>query len=147
MQVSPIPSELSCLNNMEKRLISLVQPFMKLVVLPYGQRALKGQTINFPVNTSEICQSLPKTLDNAGVVLIAPPRAGRSEQAEIPSRQTYFSVRRPLLIRALHWLKDNNHLYRDVEIEHSENIDDKVGSQQEPGEVLEEETPVIRRDH
>ena len=74
-----IPSELSCLNNMEKRLISHVQPFMKLVVLPYDQRALKGQTINFPVNTSEICQSLPKTLDNAGIVLIAPPRASRSE--------------------------------------------------------------------
>jgi len=52
MRVSPIPPELDCLNNI---LISRVQPFMKLVVLPYGQRALKGQTINFPVNTSEIC--------------------------------------------------------------------------------------------
>ena len=117
MRVSAIPSELSCLNNMEKRLISHVQPFMKLVVLPYDQRALKGQTINFPVNTSEICQSLPKTLDNAGIVLIAPPRASRSEQSEIPARQTYFSVCRPLLIRAIHWLKDNNMLYRDIEIE------------------------------
>ena len=63
MHVPPVPSVLSCLNTLEKRLICLVQPFMKLIVLPYGQRALKGQTVNFPVNTSEICSSLPKTLE------------------------------------------------------------------------------------
>ena len=65
---------------MVKRLISLVQPFKKLGVLPHIWSACtKGQTINFPVKTSEICQPLLKTLNNAGVVLIAPPRAGRSE--------------------------------------------------------------------
>ena len=138
MRVSAIPPELSCLNNMKKRLISRVQPFMKVVVLPYGQRALKGQTINFCVNTSEICQSLLKTLDNAGIVLIAPPRASRSEQSEILSRQTYFSVRRPLLIRALHWLKDYNMLYRDIEIE-SDTDDNEICPQEEPGDLLEEE--------
>ena len=42
MCVRAITPELSCLNNMEKRLISEVQPFMKLVVLSYGQQALKG---------------------------------------------------------------------------------------------------------
>ena len=57
---------------------------MKLVVLPYGQRALQGQTVNFPVNTSEVCSSLPKTLDNAGIVLIAPPRTGSSDTTETP---------------------------------------------------------------
>ena len=53
---------------MERRLISLIQPFMKLIVLPYGQRALKGQIVNFPINTGEVCSSLPRTLDNAGNV-------------------------------------------------------------------------------
>ena len=110
MHVRAIPPELSCLNNMEKRLISCVQPFMKLVVLPYGQQALKGQTINFPINASEICQSLPKTLDDDGIVLIAPPRA---EQADISEGQALFSVQRPLLIRALHELKEDDRLYRD----------------------------------
>ena len=84
MHVPPVPSMLSCLNSMEKQLICLVQPFMKLIVLPYGQRALKAQTVNFPVNTSEICSSLPKTLDNAGIVLIAPSRTGNPDSAEIP---------------------------------------------------------------
>ena len=65
MRVPPVPVELSCLNSMEKRLISLIQPFMELIVLPYGQRALKGQTVNFPINASEVCCSLPRALDNA----------------------------------------------------------------------------------
>ena len=78
MHVPQSPQELTCLNNMEKRLISRVQPFMKLVVLPYGQRALQGQTINFPVNMSEVCSSLPKPLDNAGIILIALPRTESS---------------------------------------------------------------------
>ena len=52
MRVLPVPSLLSCLNSMERQLISLIQPFMKLIiVLPYGQRALRGQTVNFPINT------------------------------------------------------------------------------------------------
>ena len=51
--VDEIPPELSRLNTMEQRLISRVQAFMKPIVLPLGQRALAGQTINFPVNVSE----------------------------------------------------------------------------------------------
>ena len=47
---------------------------------------LKGQTVNFPVNTSEICSSLPKTLDNAGIVLIAPSRTGNPDSMEVPVR-------------------------------------------------------------
>ena len=93
---------------------------MKLIVLPYGQRALKGQTVNFPVNTSEICSSLPKTLDNAGVVLIAPSRTDNFDLTEIPVPQNYFSVCRPCIIRALQWLQQHNSLYRDIEVAHDE---------------------------
>ena len=47
MHVDKIPHELSRLNTMEQRLISGVQAFMKLIVLPLGQRALAGKTIIF----------------------------------------------------------------------------------------------------
>ena len=47
MHVAPVPTELSCLNITEKRLICRVQAFMKLIVLPHGQRAMQGQAINF----------------------------------------------------------------------------------------------------
>ena len=89
MCVPPVPSELSCLNSMEKRLIRRIQPFMKLIVLPYGQCTLKGQTVNFPVNTSEVCSSLPRTLDNAGIVLIAPERTGSCDSTETPVTLLY----------------------------------------------------------
>ena len=118
--VPPVPLELSCLNSMQKRLICKIQPSMKLIVLPYGQHTLQGQTVNFPVNTSEVCSSLSKTLDNAGIVLVAPPRAGSSDSTDAPVPQTYFSIRRPYVVRALHWLKDHNSLYRDIKIENSQ---------------------------
>ena len=146
MCVPPVPSELSCLNSMEKRLICKIQPFMKLIVLSYGQRALRGQTVNFPVNTSEVCSSLPKTLDNAGIVFIAPPRTG-SDSNETPVPQSYFSIRRPYVVRALHWLKNHNTLYRDIEIE--EVSDDAPSSQTAANEIAldgEGESSVIRRD-
>ena len=147
MQVPPVPFELSCLNSMEKRLICRIQPFMKLIVLPYGQRALKGQTVNFPVNTSEICSSLPKTLDNAGIALVAPSRTDNSDPMEIPVPQNYFSVRRPCIIRALQWLQQHNSLYRDIEID--EVAHDEPSSLSHVNDVdLDEEgeSLVIRRD-
>ena len=124
--------------------LEAIQPFMKLIVLPYGQRALKGQTVNFPVNTSEVCSS---SLDNAEIVLIAPPRTGSSDSTETPVPQSYFSVRRPYVIRALQWLRQHNSLYRDIEIE--EVSDDALSSQSPVNEVeldAEGESSVIRRD-
>ena len=104
-------------------------------------------TVNFPVNTSEVCSSLPRTLDNAGIVLIAPPRTGNSDSTETPVPQSYFSVRRPYVIRALQWLRQHNSLYRDIEIE--EVSDDAPSSQSPVNEVeldAEGESSVIRRD-
>ena len=144
MQVPPVPYELSYLNSMEKRLICRIQPFMKLIVLPYGQGALKGQTVNFPVNTSEICSSLPKT---SGIVLVAPSRTDSSDSTEVPVPQNYFSIRRPYIIRALQWLQQHNSLYRDIEIE--EVSDDEPLSLSPVNDVEfdeEGESSVIRRD-
>uniref|UniRef100_A0A1X7TK92 Uncharacterized protein n=1 Tax=Amphimedon queenslandica TaxID=400682 RepID=A0A1X7TK92_AMPQE len=49
---------------MEQRLISRVQAFMKLIVLPLVQRALAGQTINFLANVSKVYNSLPRPLNS-----------------------------------------------------------------------------------
>ena len=114
IQVPTVSFEFGCLNWMEKRLICTIQLFMKLVVLPYGQRALKSQTVNFPVNTSEICSSLPKTLDNAGIVLVAPSRGDISDPTEVPVPQNYFSVCWPCNIRAFQWLQQHNSLYSET---------------------------------
>ena len=70
IQVVKVPPVLSVLNTMEQRLISKVQAFMKLIVLPLGQRALAGQSINFPVDVSQVCNALPRPIDESGVVLV-----------------------------------------------------------------------------
>ena len=80
-------------------------------------------------------------------MLIAPPRTGSSDTTEAPVPQSYFTVRRPYVIRALQWLQRHNALYRDIEIE--EVSDDAPLSSQSPvNEVeldAEGESSVIRR--
>ena len=91
MHVDEITPELSRLNTMELRLISRVQAFMKLIVLPLGQRALAGQTINFPVNVSEVYNSLPRPLNSDGVVIVKPPES-TSATVSVPSSDQTTSI-------------------------------------------------------
>ena len=53
-----IPKELSELNELETRLISLHIPFMKLVALPAGkQRKIVGPAVNVPSKLDRICSA------------------------------------------------------------------------------------------
>ena len=79
MHVDEIPSELSRLTQWSR-----IQAFMKLIVLPLGQRALAGQTINIPVNVSDVYNCLPMPLNSDGVVLVKPPE-GTSATVSVPS--------------------------------------------------------------
>ena len=143
MNVDAVPPELTHLNTMKLRLIARVQAFMKLIVLPLGQRALAGQTINFPVNVSEVCNSLLRPLNSDGIVLVRPsesdtasvsdPRQPTTNTSNSEPRTTsvstgangsrtsirnacrnVFVVRKLLIVSALRWLKQNNSLYSDV---------------------------------
>ena len=80
-------------------------------------------------------------------MLIAPPRTGGSDTTEALVPQNYFSIWRPYVVRALYWLRDNNTLYRDIEIE--EVSDDTPSTQTAANEIAldaEGESSVIRRD-
>ena len=47
LQLDPVPDELSTLNALELRLISLRVPFMKMLALPSGkQRSIQGPSVN-----------------------------------------------------------------------------------------------------
>ena len=121
MRVDEIPPELARLSVMEQRLISRVQAFMKLIVLPLGQRALAGQTINFPVDVSEVCNALPRPVNSDGIVLVKPPdnRTALSVSASCnaPPTCTCYPVNRNHVMEALAWLKHHNPLYHDVVID------------------------------
>ena len=61
LKLNPVPSELSCLNPLEMRLISLPVPFMKMVALPYGkQRCIHGPAVNVPSKLDSVCSMLPR---------------------------------------------------------------------------------------
>jgi hypothetical protein len=40
-------------NIAEQKMISMAHAYMKVVILPYGQKAINGQVINFPYDVQE----------------------------------------------------------------------------------------------
>lgn len=61
LQLDPVPDELSSLNALELRLISLRVPFMKMVALPSGkQRSIQGPAVNVPSKLDSLCTMLPR---------------------------------------------------------------------------------------
>ena len=61
LQLDPVPNELSTLNALERRLISLRVPFMKMVALPSGkQRSIQGPAVNVPSKLDSLCIMLPR---------------------------------------------------------------------------------------
>ena len=108
MRVDEIPPELAHLTVMEQRLVSKVQAFMKLIVLPLGQRALAGQTINFPVDVSEVCNALPRPVNSDGIVLVKPPNSRMASSVSAPCNApppACFPINKNRVRDALVWLK------------------------------------------
>ena len=61
LQLSDVSPELSGLNALELRLISLRVPFMKMVALPSGkQRSIHGPAVNVPAKVDTISEVLPR---------------------------------------------------------------------------------------
>ena len=61
LQLCQVPAELSGLNPLELRLISLRVPFMKMVALPSGkQRSIHGPAVNVPSKLDTVCTVLPR---------------------------------------------------------------------------------------
>ena len=65
------------LNIMERRLIARVHTFTRIVVLssrPHiaGQTASKGITINFPSDVATVVDSLPRPIDDSGIIMVSP---------------------------------------------------------------------------
>ena len=74
MKVAKVPSALRELNTLEERLISKATVFMKIVILPRGgQRAVRGQVINFPSNVDGIVSQLPRPPSGEDIVYVQQP--------------------------------------------------------------------------
>ena len=152
MKVAEIPSELSGLNTLEQRLISKATVFMKMVILPRGgQRAVRGQVINFPSNVDSVISQLPRLPEGEDIVYIQQPESAEGDNNSTSHEIVYHSCRYSKVMQALQWLKQHNPLYSDVTVTNvSEDMFDGDGSNDsgaDDEEQLEmDETGVVRLD-
>lgn len=107
-----VPAELSDLNSMEVRLLSLRIPFMKMVALPCGkQRGIHGPAVNVPTDLHPVCDLLPRLPSEAQMV---PMKLKR--KLSYRGHYMFQHVRPAKVLAALEWLKTNNPLYHNVQV-------------------------------
>ena len=85
---------------------------MKLVKLPRGkQKGIKGAAVNVPADLGPACKLLPRIPAEAHIISLKLKRKLEYRQAYI-----HNTIRPEKVISALHYLKNNNPLYADIEI-------------------------------
>ncbi len=110
--LQPIPPELSCLNAMELRLVSLCVPFMNIVALPTGkQHSIHGPAVDVPSRLDSICTMLPRLPSQSELVPLKFKR-----KLSYNGHYMYDYITPENMMNALMWLKANNPLYADVVI-------------------------------
>ena len=112
LDLDVVPDELSELNSIEIRLLSKRIPFMKMVALPRGrQTAIHGPAVNIPTNLDTICKLLPRLPKDSEIL---PMKLKR--RLCYKGHYMYDSVHPERMMMALDWLKANNILYGDINI-------------------------------
>ena len=123
-----IPRQLQGLTLVEKRLISQINTFFTLIILPcfpVGQYAQKGFAIHFGNDISSIVSQLPRQVSNTGFVCFY---SSNGQRKRLPFRSKVVK-------EALDWLVDNNRFYRDIDIinldpENVRNVDKEIDLQE-----------------
>ena len=112
MELDNQPPELSCLNALEQRMISLRVPFMKMIALPCGkQRCIHGPAVNVPSEVDHVCTMLPRLPSECELVPLK-----LKCKLSYKGHYLYDYVSPEKLTKALKWLKANNPLYADIDI-------------------------------
>ena len=112
LHIEDVPPELSDLNPLEVRLISLRIPFMKMVALPCGKQcAIHGPAVNVPTDLTSVCTLLPRLPSQIQMI---PMKLKR--KLYYKGHYMYQYVRPAKVLAALQWLKSSNPLYKDIEI-------------------------------
>ena len=104
MHVANHPDTLTTLNKIERRLLALIQVFMAIIMLPGGQYAEKGLVLNMPVNVNNVTSQLPLLERNVTCFV-----------SFEGSETKLYAINPGKVVDAYAWLKENNHLYHDVQ--------------------------------
>ena len=109
LQLSKIPLEL---NALELRLICLRLPFMKMVALPSGKQvSIHGPAVNVPSKVDTICNMLPRLPSQSELVPLKLKR-----KLAYRGHYMYDYITPQKLLDALTFLKANNPLYADIDV-------------------------------
>ncbi len=99
-----IPEELRILNALEMHLVSIVQPFMKIVPLPRGaQKGVRGQMVCVPANIQRTADSLPWTLNTNNLI-----RVKLKRKQQYKGHHLYMVVSQERVMAALKKLMEIN---------------------------------------
>lgn len=122
MKLESLPNELKDLNSLERQLIALHIPFMKVTSLPQGkQKNIHGPVVCVPIDLKKTT-SLPRTTDESMVL-----RVKLKRKLSYKGYQEYQFVNPHHVVTALNFLIKNNAWYKDVQIDtnwESKNISD-----------------------
>lgn len=113
LDLPEMPPELSNLTEIERRLISLRIPFMKILAMHRAGSHFKvnGPCVNVPTTLNKVCELLPRIPDEAQLV---PMKLKR--KIEYKGYHMYGSIRKEIVMNAVKWLKQNNEFYKDIEL-------------------------------
>lgn len=105
-----VPPELACLREGEKLLIQQVSVYVPLHHLMYGQIGCRGHIVSFPQSVSSVCTTLPRLPKEVDIVRVI--KRFKLGDGEISSKS--FMIRKPIVMKALIWLKTFNDQYKDI---------------------------------
>ena len=113
MPLSEVPSELLNLPDLERRIISLHIPFMVLFCLVrYGsQYKIHGGCTNVPSSLDQIMDILPRMPND---IQFHPMKL--KKKMCYNSNYKYNYIHKDVVIAAIKWLKENNKLYNEIEL-------------------------------
>ena len=112
LELAPLPTELTDLNDLEIRMISQRIPFVKMVALPSGkQHGIHGPAVNVPAKLDFICTQFPRLPSETQLV---PMKLKR--RLKYKSYYMYDYVQPEKVLAALRWLKANNKHYAEIVI-------------------------------
>ena len=114
-----VPPQLLGLGTVEKRLISQIQSYLTILILPGGQYAERGLTIHFPLDMDSYYQQLQNISSNKYLyVVVSKPN---QNETQVVSMQHIADMKK--VKQALQWLHANNPLYKTLDLfKYEENV-------------------------